>query len=159
MIIDRVESIIKAPLESAGYSVVRVRYSGSLKRKTLQIMIENSKGDPISINDCENVNKIISTLFIVDDPINEPYNLEISSAGIDRPLVKKEDFTRFIGSEIRIKTKYKVNDSHKMRGILNNIEDDTIFLKIKDGEELKIDMHNILDAKLDIEKNLFNKTY
>lgn len=159
MIIDRVESIIKDPLKTAGYSIVRVRYSGGDGRKTLQIMIEHDDGEPASINDCAKVNKIVSTLFIVDDPISEPYNLEISSAGIDRPLVKKEDFNRFIGSKIRVKTKYKVNDAHKIRGILKNVEDDVILLETENSEGLRIDLHNILDANLDIEKNLFNKTY
>ncbi len=157
MIIDRVENIISESVKAEGYNIVRIKYDG-LKRKTLQIMIERLDGENITIDDCEKVNRIVSTLFIVDDPIDGQYNLEISSPGIDRPLVKIEDFKKFSGERVRLKTKYKVGDTSKFRGVLKKVDGDKITLETEEkGDLIEIDFGNILDAKLDVERFLFNK--
>lgn len=157
MIIERVEKVIKDSLSAEGYNIVRIKYEG-LNRKTLQIMIERNDDKPVSIDDCKKVNDIVTTLFIVEDPIEDEYNLEISSPGIDRPLVKKEDFVKFKDQPIRLKTKHKVNDSYKIRGVLSGMKEDVVILTAEDGSKIEVDFDNINDAQLDIERNLFGKT-
>lgn len=155
MIDQRVEQIIHDSLLAEGFAIVRVKLSGN-NYKILQIMIERNDNKPVTINDCEKVSKIISTLFIVDDPIEEAYSLEVSSAGIDRPLIKKADFERFVGQKVRVKTREKINDTSKIKGILRGIKEDKIIIE-QQGELVEIDFYNIQSANLDIEDDLFKK--
>lgn len=102
-IIKKIESIIEEPLNAQGYDIVRILMGGSYRR-TLQIMIENKDERPISIEDCETVSRLSSVLLDQHDPISDPYLLEVSSPGLDRPLMKPKDFQRFVGHQATIKT-------------------------------------------------------
>ena len=156
MITDRIENIIQGPLANDGYEIVRIKYDGGLIRKNLQIMVERQGGHPVTIDDCEKISKMLSTLFIVEEPVDGEYNLEVSSAGIDRPLVKKKDFERFKGERVRVRTKYRVGDKTKFRGRLVDFKNDKLCLELEDeGESLEIEFADVLGACLDIERFLF----
>src|SRR5690349_5623875 len=92
-----IEKIITPALSDKGFDVVRIQLQGT-KRKTLQLMIDHIDGAQITIDDCKTVSHLVSALLDVDDPIHESYILEVSSPGLDRPLVRKTDFDRFSGS-------------------------------------------------------------
>lgn len=131
----RVENIITPALLHRGFRVVRIQLQGS-KRKTLQIMIEHMDDTGITIDDCALVSQTISVLLDIEDPIHESYMLEVSSPGMDRPLVKQDDFERFAGSRAKVELKTPYEGHSKLQGFLRGVEEDMI--KIELDEEKKV---------------------
>lgn len=125
-LLDSFEKII----EPMGYSVVRVQING-LKRKALQVMIEKLDGTPINIDDCATVSRTLSVHLNVNDPIAGEYNLEISSTGPERPLVRLSDYKRFQGKEIMLRTILPVENRKNFHGFLENVSEDSIFIHLK----------------------------
>ncbi len=114
----RVETCIEGILKNEGYGVVRVQVSGNL-RKTLQIMIERLDDVSVGINDCEAVSRLVSPLLDVEDVIAGAYTLEVSSPGLDRPLVKPADFIRFMGQPVTLQTNFAIKNRKKFQGTLD----------------------------------------
>lgn len=131
----RISEMISPALQKKGFEVVRILIQGS-KRKTLQIMIETLDGRNITVEDCSNVSRIVSILLEVDDPIHEPYILEISSPGLDRPLVKLKDYERFLGSMVKIELKAPYEGSRRFQGKLLGIEGDQVKLELDPKNEI-----------------------
>jgi ribosome maturation factor RimP len=154
LIEEKVNKLISDSIKDLGYDIVRVKYCSG-KNSTLQIMLDRLDGQEVTINDCSKVSKIVSTILDVEAPINEGYNLEISSPGIDRPLVKLEDFIKFKGKKVKVILKYPQEDIRKFKGEILNIEENTIILKLQTGVELKIDYSNIDSANLIMSDSLF----
>lgn len=113
----RIENLITPIIKDDGYGVVRVQLSGNV-RKTLQIMIERLDDCNIGIADCEKVSRLISPMLDVEDWIPEAYVLEISSPGLDRPLVKPKDFIRFTGKPVLLQTNFAIKNRKKFQGTL-----------------------------------------
>ena len=126
---ERIEALIIAPLLDKGIGVVRVDLQGSQK-KTLQIMIERVDAGNVSMNDCITTNDIVSVLLDVEDPISESYTLEVTSAGLDRPLIKKEDFNRFAGSRVKIELKTPFEGTRRWQGVLQGLQGDIVKIDI-----------------------------
>ncbi|MBY0502234.1 MAG: ribosome maturation factor RimP [Alphaproteobacteria bacterium] len=144
----RIEEIIIPSLLTRGYRVVRVQLQGS-KRKTLQIMIERTDGVGITVDDCALASHAISILLEVDNPIHEPYVLEVSSPGLDRPLITKSDFERFEGSMVKIELNTPREGTRRFRGLLLGIEGDLIKIEIESQKEVaEIALSDIQRAKL-----------
>lgn len=99
----RIQELIEPSLEDMGYEVVRVLYRSG-ENATLQIMAERKDDQPMNVDDCADISRVVSALLDVDDPITEAYNLEVSSPGIDRPLTRLKDFDRFRGFVARVET-------------------------------------------------------
>src|SRR5277367_3371876 len=111
---------IAAPVaRDLGYRVVRVKIS-SAAGATVQIMAERPDGT-MSIEDCERLSQALSPAFDVEEPVTQAYRLEISSPGIDRPLVRESDFARAIGHEARVEMAVAVNGRKRFRGRLEGI--------------------------------------
>ena len=127
-VIQRIEKYLKPSLKNLGYAIVRVALFGQGKNRTLQIMLEKNDGTPVNIDDCEIASKEISVLLDVLDPIKGHYNLEVSSTGIDRPLVKKEDYVRFCGNQVLVKTYTSKCNQRLFKGILESADDKKIKL-------------------------------
>src|SRR3954471_3461607 len=85
-----------------GYRLGRLMQTGGLQRPTLQVMAERRDDAPMTVEDCAEISRTVSALLDVADPIASAYTLEVSSPGIDRPLVRPEDYDRFAGFEARI---------------------------------------------------------
>lgn len=130
-----IDDIITPALLDRGFRVVRVQLQGS-KRKTLQIMIEREDGVNITVDDCANVSRTVSVLLDVDDPIHEPYILEVSSPGLDRPLITKSDFKRFAGSMVKVELKAPLNGSRRFQGHLLGIEGDLVKIELDPQKEV-----------------------
>lgn len=112
----RIAAIVESVIVPAGYRLVRVRLTG-LNGATLQIMAE--RGDAtMSVDDCEEVSRLVSPALDVEDPVDKAYHLEISSPGIDRPLVRKSDFFRWAGHQAKLDTNVLVADKRKFKGRL-----------------------------------------
>ena len=109
----RVAPIIMPVLRAIGFRLVRVRLSGQ-NGLTLQIMAERDDGT-MTVEDCEEVSRAVSPVLDVDDPIDKAYHLEVSSPGIDRPLVRKSDFAAWTGHLVKMETSILVADRKRFR--------------------------------------------
>ena len=110
----RVAAIVEPVLAGFGLRLVRVRISGMLGC-TVQIMAERPDGS-MTIEDCETVSRALSPVLDVADPIDRAYHLEVSSPGMDRPLVRRSDFERYAGSQVKIEMAIAVGGRRRFRG-------------------------------------------
>ena len=152
----RIEALVAPALEAIGYGVVRVRARGT-KRRTLQIMIERTSGNEITVDDCSVASVAVSALLDVEDPIAGAYQLEMSSPGIDRPLVKKDDFERYAGFDARIETKQPVEGRKRFRGRLLGVTDGAVRLR-HDSGTVVIGLEEIATAQLLLTDELIEAT-
>ena len=113
-----------------GYGIVRVQINGMV-RKTLQVMIEKLEEQSITVEDCAIVSRTLSVHLNVDEPISGHYVLEISSPGLERPLVHPKDYKRFLNHEIVVKTILPLGNRKIFRGILETATDDGVSLSLK----------------------------
>ncbi len=118
----RVADIIEPVLVPMGYQLVRVRLS-SQNGATLQIMAERTDGT-MTVEDCEAISTAISPVLDVEDPVEKQYHLEVSSPGIDRPMVRKSDFTRWAGHLIKCETSILVDNRKRFRGKIVAADDE-----------------------------------
>jgi ribosome maturation factor RimP len=127
----RVAAIVGPAIVDLGFRLVRVRINGQ-NGCTLQIMAERPDGQFI-VDDCELVSKTISPLLDVEDPMDRAYHLEISSPGIDRPLVRASDFTRWAGFECKVETRGLVAGRKRFGGIIRGVEDGMAIIERDDA--------------------------
>lgn len=128
-----VARIIAPSLEAMGYTIVRVRLSGG-GRPTLQIMAERADGAEMTVDDCAGISRAVSALLDVEDPIAGAYVLEVSSPGLDRPLTRPDDFTRFAGHEAKLELSDAVDGRKRFRGRLVGLEGENVRIAAEDGE-------------------------
>jgi ribosome maturation factor RimP len=138
--------IVEPSLEAMGYRLVRVLLSGR-HRPTLQLMAERRDDEPMSVEDCAEISRQVSALLDVADPIAGAYTLEISSPGIDRPLVRPEDYDRFAGFEAQIELVAPQEGRKRFRGRLLGRADGDIRLAAPPGE-IRLPLAAIARAKL-----------
>jgi ribosome maturation factor RimP len=129
----RVAAIAAPVLTGMGYRLVRVRVSAA-QSCTVQIMAERPDGT-MAIEDCEAASRALSPVFDVEDPIDGEYRLEISSPGIDRPLVRRSDFERYAGHEAKIEMTFAQDGRKRFRGILTGVTGEAAKLRRKDAAE------------------------
>jgi len=110
----RIASIVQPVLRAIGFRLVRVKLSGQ-NGLTLQIMTEREDGT-MTVEDCEEVSRAVSPALDVDDPVDKAYHLEVSSPGIDRPLVRKSDFANWAGHQARVETSVLVAERKRFKG-------------------------------------------
>jgi ribosome maturation factor RimP len=127
----RIAAIAAPVLEGLGYRLVRVRVSG-LSGCTVQIMAERPDGT-MTIDDCEAVSRALSPVFDVEDPIDRAYRLEISSPGIDRPLVRRSDFARYAGHVVKVEMAMPIDGRRRFRGVLLGVEGDAARIRRDDA--------------------------
>ena len=107
-----IENLIEPSIAAMGFELVRVQFIGG-GGNTLQVMVERQDRQPINVDHCAEVSRLISTLLEAEDPVANAYVLEVSSPGIDRPLVRIDDYARFLGFEARIETDGQVNGQRR----------------------------------------------
>ena len=128
----RVAAIAEPVLAGIGMRLVRVRISG-MAGKTVQIMAEQPDGT-MTIDDCEAASRALSAALDVDDPVEGQYHLEVSSPGIDRPLVRPSDFARWAGAVARIDMRVaQANGRKRFRGTLAGLDGEQVRLQIEDA--------------------------
>lgn len=147
----RVAAVATPVLEGMGYRLVRIKISGEAGC-TVQIMAERPDGTML-IEDCEAISRALSPVMDVADPVQRAYRLEISSPGIDRPLVRRSDFERYTGHLVKVETALPHDGRKRFRGTLQSVEGDSIRL-VRDDARLEQDanvllaMEDISDARL-----------
>ena len=143
---EKVENIVKEPIEKLGYELYDVLYIKEGKNYTLRIVID--KEDGIDLEDCEKVNNAITDLLDDEDLIKEQYFLEVSSPGIERILRKDWQLKKFIGSNVEVNM-FKKDENNKKEyiGILKEVSEDELILEMETEENIKIDRKNISQVK------------
>lgn len=146
-----IAAVVEPVLADLGFRLVRVKIQGDGRDRIVQLMAERPDGS-ITVDDCEAISKGISPVLDVADPISGAYRLEVSSPGIDRPLVRPSDFEDWAGHEAKIELKEPVDGRKRFKGILEGFEDGEIRIKADTGEQgiqhLGLPVHLISDAKL-----------
>lgn len=162
--IAQIERLIGPPLKALGFGLVRARLTGRTP-PTLQVMIERivpngGIGDGgITVDDCAEVSRTLSAILDVEDPIEGGYQLEVSSPGIDRPLVRLEDYRRFAGHEAKIEMHDMVGGRKRFRGTLAGIDGDRVKIDLKGDEGLsELPFDGIAAAKLVLTDALIAQT-
>lgn len=143
---ERVIALIEPTAAGLGYRIVRVRLSGN-RRKRLQIMAERVSDGYMGIDDCGRLSRALSPVFDLEDPIQGEYDLEVSSPGIDRPLMRIEDFERFKGYLVKLETAQMINGQRRYKGEIAAVDGDEITLATEHGE-VKLKFSALSDARL-----------
>ena len=157
----RVGRVVAPALRDLGLRLVRVRISAA-QGPTLQIMAERPDG-VMTIDDCQRASEALSPLLDLEQPLNGPYRLEMSSPGIDRPLVRVSDFRRALGHEARVEMAVAVDGRKRFRGRLEAVEtrDGGAVARLRlppgeDGEEksVALPIADMGEAKLTLAEDL-----
>ncbi len=143
----RLTNMLEPSLLGLGYDLVRVMLRGDV-RKTLQVMAERRDQRGMTTEDCETISETVSALLDVHDPIKERYALEISSPGIDRPLVKPQDYTRYLGHEAKIDLKEMIDGRRHLRGILIAADEQKATIKLEGNITFEAPYHAVNRAQL-----------
>jgi ribosome maturation factor RimP len=143
----RLAALVAPRLETMGFELVRVAVLGR-EHPTVQIMADRADGSLISVEDCERISRYLSTVFDVEDPIPGAWSLEVSSAGIDRPLTRPKDWNRFAGHLARVETLFPVNGRKRFTGIVLGASESSGRLRLDDGAEVALPLLDIRRAKL-----------
>ena len=156
-----VARIVEPVLGDLGYRLVRVKVS-AVNGCTVQIMAEKPDGS-MSVDDCEVVSRGISPALDLDDPVGKAYYLEISSPGIDRPLVRRGDFERWAGYEAKVDMKIVIEGRKRFRGILRGVEGNAAVIERLDArpdEEARVllPLVDLSDARLVLTDDLIRES-
>ncbi|MGH6945521.1 MAG: ribosome maturation factor RimP [Geminicoccaceae bacterium] len=128
-----VTELIEPTLREMGFELVRVLLMGG-QRATLQVMAERADRGPMTVEQCAAISRAVSAVLDVADPIRGAYRLEVTSPGIDRPLVRRGDFERFAGAEVRLETEAPIEGRRRFRGRLVGLAGDNLLLQLSEGE-------------------------
>ena len=147
----RIKDLITPTIEALGFEVVRVRVSGT-KNGRLQVMVEPDTdgpraGQPMIVDDCAEISRALSALLDVEDPIDGPYELEVSSPGIDRPLTRPKDFVRFAGHEARVELNAPHDGRKRFQGTILDADEANVRIQCDEGE-FELPFNGIHRAKL-----------
>ncbi len=143
----RIVAEIELTLTHIGYEIVRVSVLGR-DRPTVQVMADRADGSLITIEDCERINDIVSATLDVADLIKTAWTLEVSSAGIDRPLTRAKDWNRFAGHQAKAEVLVPVDGRKRFSGIVLGADDTAARMRLDDGTEVALPLGDLRRAKL-----------
>jgi len=150
-IVQKTEGILGPLLEAEGLSLVDIDYKWERGGWVLRVLIDREQG--ITLDDCARVSRECGQLLDVDNIIPMSYHLEVSSPGLERPLKKVEDFIKYSGRRVRIKTKDPVSGRRNFKGDLLGCADEKVMVKVNGSEVFSIPLSSILKANLEVELN------
>lgn len=139
------ESLLSPIAEGLGYVLWGVEFRSSQKHALLKVFIDSEDG--ITADDCSAVSHQISGLLDVEDPIDVPYTLEVSSPGIARPLMKIAHFEQYIGSPVKVRLSWAVNDRKNLVGKITQVQADEIVMEVE-GQEFTFPFNAVKRANL-----------
>ncbi|MEI7447997.1 MAG: ribosome maturation factor RimP [Desulfomonile sp.] len=140
-------AMIEPILAPEGIELVELEFRPEGGRWVLRLYIDSPGG--VTLDECELVNRQVGALLDIKDPIQYPYNLEVSSPGINRVLRKEKDFNLFAGSPVRVRTRRKLEGRHNFVGTLKGMENSKIVLEV-DGKRVEIEPEDVEKARLDL---------
>lgn len=139
------QDLIEPSVKALGYDLVAVELTGDGTHTILRVYIDLPGG--VTVDDCETVSRQVSAVLDVEDPLPGEYTLEVSSPGLDRPLVKREDFERYAGEEVRIRMAQQVLGRRNFTGRLQGVEGNLVLVEV-DNEIYELDLEQIEKARL-----------
>lgn len=140
-------ALIDPVAEGLGMEIVRVRLMGG-NRPILQIMAEKVGGAPTDVEDCANLSHGISPVLEAADPISDPFRLEVSTPGIDRPLTRKGDFGRWAGHLAKVELAMPISGRRRFQGIIQREDDRGVAIELDDESELVAQVEDMSKASL-----------
>ncbi len=144
----RIAEIAAPRLEAMGYELVRVQVMGK-ETPTVQIMADRADGAPFTLDDCTEVSHLLSAVLDVEDPIASAWTLEVSSAGIDRPLTRVKDWNRYAGYEAKVELNFPGPGGRKrFTGAILGADAEAAQMKIETGETVALRLADMKKAKL-----------
>ena len=147
-VIERVEAVALPVLEESGLELVDVQYRREQNGWILRLIID--KQDGLNLNDCAAVSREISQLLDIENFIDQAYNLEVTSPGLDRPLKSIAEFERFVGRKAKIKTIDPIAGEHVFIGKIKRTEGESIVLEVG-TKEVTILFSQVAKARLEVE--------
>ena len=140
-----------------GFELVQVRMVGG-GRRTLQVMAEPlDRNRRMNVDDCAEISHAISAVLDVADPVPGPYALEVSSPGVDRPLVRREDFVRFAGLEAKLECDPAVDGRKRFRGVIRGREQDEVVVEEENATMARLPFASIRKARLTLSPALLRR--
>lgn len=156
--VEKIIALVTPSLEAMAYDLVQVRLFDRPGGRTLQIMAERSDKVHMTVDDCAQISHTVSALLDVEDPIQGAYDLEVSSPGIDRPLVKLADYTDYAGHEAKVETEFAIDGRKRWKGILKGVDGQNILLQLPDSKEVSvIPFEAVQTAKIVLTDDLLKK--
>jgi ribosome maturation factor RimP len=157
----RVAAVVEPVIEDLGFNLVRVKVTAT-NGCTVQIMAERPDGT-MSVNDCETVSRAISPVLDLEDPVSQAYYLEISSPGIDRPLVRASDFERWSGYDAKIEMAVPLAGRKRFRGFIRGVENGAAIIElpdVKEGEDpiARLPLTDLGEARLVLTDDLIRES-
>nr|WP_298798676.1 ribosome maturation factor RimP [uncultured Acetobacter sp.] len=143
----RLVALVAPTLEDIGYEIVRIAVLGR-ESPTVQIMADRADGSLISVEDCERISHAVGAVLDVEDPIPGAWTLEVSSAGIDRPLTRAKDWNRFAGHQAKAEVLVPIDGRRRFSGVVLGAEDGIARLRLDDGTEAALPLEEIRRARL-----------
>jgi ribosome maturation factor RimP len=153
----QIAAAITPTVEHMGYEIVRVMVLGR-DRPTVQVMADRTDGALIKVEDCERISNVVSAILDVEDVIKTAWTLEVSSAGIDRPLTRPKDWNRFAGHLGRAETHMPVGGRKRFSGIVLGADDTHGRIRLDDGTEVALPLADLKRAKLVLTDALIEAT-
>ncbi len=143
----RVRRLAEPILTERGLELVEVEFRRESHGWVLRVYMDKPGG--VTLDDCQVVSEELSDHLDVEDLIDHPYHLEVSSPGLDRPLTRPADYLRYAGQAVRIATRSSLDGRHNFRGRLAGLEDGRVLLDLPDGGRASIPLELILRARLE----------
>jgi len=143
----KIAGMITPQLVHLGYDLVRIAVLGR-ERPTVQVMADRADGSQINVNDCERITHAVSAVLDVEDPLPGAWTLEVSSAGIDRPLTRVKDWVRFAGHQARVEMLMPHEGRRRFTGIILGANEMHARLRLDDGADVELPMQDVRRAKL-----------
>jgi ribosome maturation factor RimP len=142
----QLQALADPVVTSLGYELVGIEVLRPAEDSLLRIYIDSDDG--IGVSDCERVSRQLSAVFDVEDPIREPYVLEVSSPGLDRPLFTLEHFQRFVGEEAQLRLRYLFSGRRRIKGELLGVEGEDVVVREPGQPEFRVPHELIERANL-----------
>ncbi|MEA3404147.1 MAG: ribosome maturation factor RimP [Pseudomonadota bacterium] len=144
----KLEDLFKPAIESMGFELWAIEYMAAGRHSTLRVFVDKLGG--INVDDCAAISRQLSAIMDVEDPISDRYMLEVSSPGLDRPLIKPEHFKRYEGKSVRVRAAIAILGRKKINGKLVKVTDEQIEVEVE-GEIYEIPFDLIDKANLVVE--------
>jgi ribosome maturation factor RimP len=142
----KVHALVEPAVEAAGYELVEAQWKHEPGGWVIRLLIDNPAGS-VGLGDCERVSREVSVLLDVHDVVPHAYSLEVSSPGLDRPLLKPSHFRRFLGKRAKVRLRGGVAGRRNFTGTIVNADESRIFLEV-DGKEQELPMSDLERGQL-----------
>jgi ribosome maturation factor RimP len=153
----RIAAAIMPALVDMGFELVRVAVLGR-EHPTVQIMADRADGELITVEDCEAISHAVSAILDVDDPMPGAWELEVSSAGIDRPLTRVKDWNRFAGHLAKAEVGVPVDGRKRFAGVVLGANAQVARMRLDDGTEVALPLADMRKARLVLTDALIEAT-